>query len=223
MESTVKAPPRRAGRPLSFDREAALRAAMLTFWRHGYETSSVADLTAAMGITAPSLYTAFGDKKRLFLEAVRLYAGDPEEMARTIDDAPTAYDAARALMTSAAEMYTGEATPAGCLLASATASGSAASADVQAAVAEIRRGIGRHLQNRIERDKVAGWLPPETRAAQLAGLAMAVMQGMSVLARDGAPRELLLSIVQAALGAWPRVSARDPGAQSRPSTNAGSP
>ena len=86
---------------------------MLAFWRYGYETTSVAELTAAMGITAPSLYTAFGDKKHLFLEAMRLYAGDPEDMARAISDAPTAYDAARDLMTIAAATYTGESTPTG--------------------------------------------------------------------------------------------------------------
>lgn len=51
---------------------------MLTFWRYGYETTSIVDLTTAMKVTAPSLYTAFGDKKRLFLEAVRRYVGDPE-------------------------------------------------------------------------------------------------------------------------------------------------
>ncbi len=53
-------PPRRkTGRPLSFDRDAALEQAVLTFWRHGYETTSIVDLTTAMGVTAPSLYTAF--------------------------------------------------------------------------------------------------------------------------------------------------------------------
>ena len=198
--------PRRIGRPLSFDRAAALRQAMLAFWRHGYETTSVADLTAAMRITAPSLYTAFGDKKRLFLEAMRLYAGDPEDMARAISDAPTAYHAAGDLMTAAAMTYTGESTPKGCLLASATASGSAASADVQDAVAELRRGIERHLRERIERDIEDGVLPPGTQAAALAGLALAVTQGMSVLARDGATREALLVIVEAALGAWPALA-----------------
>ena len=55
-------PRRRTCRTLSFDRERALEQAMLAFWRHGYETTSITDLTDAMGITAPSLYTAFGDK-----------------------------------------------------------------------------------------------------------------------------------------------------------------
>ena len=180
---------------------------MLTFWRHGYETTSVADLTAAMGISAPSLYTAFGDKKQLFLEAMRLYAGNPEDMDRGIGDAPSAYDAARALMTAAATAYTGEATPRGCLLASATASGSAASADVQAAVADVRRGIDSRLRMRIERDVEDGVLPSGTQATALAGLVLAVTQGMSVLARDGASRASLLAMVAAALRAWPGTEA----------------
>jgi len=184
-----------------------LRQAMLTFWRHGYETTSVADLTAAMGISAPSLYTAYGDKKQLFLEAMRLYAGDPDDMARMIFDAPTAYQAAHDLMTAAATTYTGEATPKGCLLASATASGSAASADVQDAVADVRRTIEGRLRMRIERDIEDGVLPPGTQAAALAGLVLAVTQGMSVRARDGTSRASLLAIVEAALRAWPGTEA----------------
>lgn len=203
----MHAPPRRTGRPLSFDRDAALRQAMLTFWRHGYETTSVAELTAAMGVSAPSLYTAFGDKKQLFLEAMRLYAGDPDDMARMIFDAPTAYQAAHDLMTAAAITYTGEATPKGCLLASATASGSAASADVQDAVADVRRTIEGRLRMRIERDIEDGVLPSGTQAAALAGLVLAVTQGMSVRARDGTSRASLLAIVEAALRAWPGTEA----------------
>ena len=196
--------PRKTGRPLSFDRTAALEQAMLTFWRHGYETTSIVDLTTAMGVTAPSLYTAFGDKKQLFLAAARRYAGEPAAMAQAIDAAPTAYDAARAMLTAAATAYTGEATPKGCLLASATASGSAASADVQQAVADIRRSVDGLLCARIERDIAAGQLPAGTDAAALAGLVIAVIQGMSTLARDGAPRAALLAIVESALQAWPQ-------------------
>ena len=203
MESTVLRPPPRIGRPRSFDRDAALHRAMLTFWQHGYETTSVADLTAAMGISAPSLYAAFGDKKRLFLEAMRLYAGDPATLDRWIGEAPTARDAARALMTAAATTFTGEATPRGCLLASATASGSAAAADVRDEVADVRRGIERCLQARIRRDIEAGLLPAGASPGALAGLVMAVTQGMSVLARDGASRPSLLAIAEAALRAWP--------------------
>jgi AcrR family transcriptional regulator len=46
---------------------------MELFWRQGYESTSISDLTSAIGITAPSLYAAFGDKERLYLEAVERY------------------------------------------------------------------------------------------------------------------------------------------------------
>ena len=62
-----------AGRPRSFDRDAALRAAVELFWREGYDRTSVSMLTAAMGVTPPSLYAAFGDKHRLFEEAAEAY------------------------------------------------------------------------------------------------------------------------------------------------------
>jgi len=178
---------------------------MLVFWRHGYETSSIADLTGAMGITPPSLYAAFGDKKQLFLEAARLYAGDPAEFAATIDRAPSAFDAALEMLDTVAAAFTGDDTPRGCLLASATASGSSAAEDVQRAVADIRRGISADLAARIARDIADGALPPDTDAAALAGMVVALIQGMSALARDGATRQTLQAVAKAAMRAWPSI------------------
>ncbi|WP_114226950.1 MULTISPECIES: TetR/AcrR family transcriptional regulator [Sphingomonas] len=196
---------RKTGRPLSFDRDKALEKAMLAFWEHGYETTSIAELTEAMGITAPSLYTAFGDKKRLFLEAMHLYAGDPAARAQSVAAAPSAYDAARDMLHSAAQAFTDAGTPPGCLLASATATGSKASVDVQRAVAEIRGEIRSMLRARIERDKEIGKMPSTANASALADLVVAVIQGMSVLARDGAACPVVRRVADAALEAWPRA------------------
>src|SRR3546814_7402993 len=73
-EETPTTPRKKSGRPLSFDRDTALERAMLVFWRYGYEAASLQELTSAMGITPPSLYAAFGDKEKLFLEAVERYS-----------------------------------------------------------------------------------------------------------------------------------------------------
>jgi AcrR family transcriptional regulator len=193
---------RKTGRPLSFDRENVLERAMLAFWETGYETTSISDLTAAMGVTAPSLYAAFGNKQQLFLEAMRRYAGDLNTLEQAMGQAPTAREAVAAMLRGAAVLYTGDTTPRGCLLASAAATGSADAAEVRAAVAAQRRTVRDMIIRRIETDIAAKNLLPDTPAAVLADLALAVTQGMSVLARDGADRDRLLAIAGAATSCW---------------------
>jgi AcrR family transcriptional regulator len=193
---------RKTGRPLSFDRDDVLDKAMLAFWRSGYETTSISDLTAAMGVTAPSLYAAFGNKQQLFLEAMRRYAGDPAVLEQELAGAPTARDAIAGILRRAAMLYTGETTPPGCLLASAAATGSPEALKVREAVAAERRSIRDIIIRRIEVDIAKRLLPPDTRSATLADLAIAVGQGMSVLARDGADRACLLSVAEAATAGW---------------------
>ena len=199
----IKPLPRKKGRPLSFDRDAALRKAMLLFWEHGYEATSLNDLTSALGVTPSSIYSAFGDKKGLFFDAVDLYLSGPVSLQTMLDEAPSARDAVHTLLTGAAIGFTGDDTPRGCLLASAAASCSANAADVRVALGTIRLRMEAQVRERILADMAHRALAPDTDADALAGMTMAVIQGMSTLARDGAPREKLLRIVSSALQAWP--------------------
>lgn len=64
------------GRQKQFDTDRALDAAMRLFWEKGYEAASMSDLTAAMGVQRPSVYSAFGDKRELFEAALRKYTVD---------------------------------------------------------------------------------------------------------------------------------------------------
>jgi AcrR family transcriptional regulator len=203
MKSAETTKSRKPGRPLGFDRDAALHKAMLQFWRHGYEATSVNDLTKTMGITPPSLYTAFGDKKQLFLESIQRYLGGPVTSESIIDEAPSAREAAMGLLKASAIGFTGETTPAGCLLASSAISCSPAAADVQRALAEIRLDIESRLCNKIKGDSAMRKFKPKPDADALAGHIIAVIQGMSTLARDGANRKKLLAVADAAMLAWP--------------------
>jgi AcrR family transcriptional regulator len=194
---------RKTGRPLSFDRHAALQAAKLLFWRHGYEATSLNELTAAMGVTPPSIYTAFGDKKQLFLEAVNDYISGPVNSQTIIDQAPTAREAALGLLQASAIGFTGEHTPPGCLLASSVISCSANAVDVQETLAGMRREIELGLKNKIRKDIEAGLLTVDCDADAMAGHIMATIQGLSTLARDGAPRTKLERVAAITMQAWP--------------------
>lgn len=179
---------------------------MHLFWRHGYEATSVADLTRAMGITPPSLYAAFGDKRRLFLEAVNRYLGGVEAIEQRIASASSAPEAARELLVSGAVGDTGDDTPPGCLLASSLVTSSTDAQAVRETLADIRRRIEAALRTRIERDIHEGHLPPESDPEAMAGHVFAVVQGMSTLAKDGAGRDKLMGIVDAVMKGWPKAA-----------------
>ena len=171
------------GRPLSFDRDAALETAMHVFWERGYEAASISDLTSAMGITPPSLYTAFGDKEQLFLEAIERYAlGYGSAGARALEEEPTARGAIERWMLEAANELTQPCHPKGCMVVMAATNCSAAAERVQDALllrrTEAIANVGRRIQGGIDN----GELPPDTDASDLANFYATIYQGMSMQA-----------------------------------------
>ena len=188
---------RKKGRPLSFDRDRALHQAMLLFWQHGYESTSLNDLTTALNVPPSSIYTVFKDKKNLYMSG-------PVTSKTIIDEAHTGYDAAWGLLQAAAVGFTGADTPAGCLLATSAISCSSAASDVQGKLAEIRQGVEAHLRDKIEQSIKLGHMTAVDEPDALAAHTLAVIQGLSTLARDGASRAKLLKIASTAMKAWPK-------------------
>ncbi|WP_399925197.1 TetR/AcrR family transcriptional regulator [Streptomyces kanamyceticus] len=195
------------GRPRSFDRTTALERAMAVFWEQGYEATSMTDLTSAMEIRSPSLYAAFGSKEKLFLEAVALYgATEGEFIARALADEPTARDAVAAVLRGNARAYTDEAKPGGCMIVQAAANCSRENAAVQDRLAEWRRAGAEDIAHRIERGVLEGELPADTDTEAVASFYTAILQGMSVQARDGATRSDLEKVAERAIAAWDVVT-----------------
>ncbi|WP_207477320.1 TetR/AcrR family transcriptional regulator [Arenibaculum pallidiluteum] len=199
------ASPRRRGRQATFDRNEALDIALDLFWRHGYEGVSVADLTKAIGIAAPSLYHAFGSKADLYREVLRHYGSNgmsPDEIAA----APSSQDAARLMLERGIAAVTTPGRPLGCMISSGMLMSSPENADLVAELRRLRASLREALQRRIARDVEEGLLPETTDAPSLARFFAAVLQGISVQALDGATAAELRAAAAAALRAWPAGS-----------------
>jgi AcrR family transcriptional regulator len=207
----VPTEPRRGarGRPRSFDREQALDCAIEVFWEKGFEAASLADLTKAMGINPPSLYAAFGDKERLFLEAVERYMSRRAESCDYCGCA-TAKEAVHTLLAYMADELSKPSHPHGCLMMMAAATTAGASPHLQAALAKLRAASRARLRERIARGVAEGELPAATDTAALANFYGTVITGMSVMARDGASRKALLATAETAMRGWPEEKEKRP-------------
>lgn len=187
------------GRPRGFDRNAVLAKAAVTFWRLGYEGASIADLTAAMGITPQSLYAAFTSKADLYREALAWYQADTgAAMADALEHGDVVMALAHVLRAAARAFTRGD-RPAGCMVSTALLTCAVENAPVARHVSSLRNGMLDLLEVRIARGIAEGQLKPTTNAAALAHFAGAVIQGMSVQAQDTAAESTLLGLAEHAI------------------------
>jgi AcrR family transcriptional regulator len=211
------------GRPRSFDREAALDRAMEAFWKRGYAGVSLADLTQITGIHSPSLYAAFGSKYQLFREAVARYlATHGAFAARALREEATARDALARLLHDAAEAYAARGKPRGCLVVSGATNCPPEDERAIRFLVARRAATEKAIQSRLERALAERELPRGTDPVALAAYFAAVVDGISIQARDGVPRGTLHTIASTAMSAWPDAGAsRGPGGRRRRSRSAG--
>jgi AcrR family transcriptional regulator len=198
------APRRPRGRPRAFDREAALASAMEVFRAKGFEATSIHDLTDAMGINPPSLYSAFGDKESLFLEAIERYSRDSGEECPYCSE-PTARGALQKYLDYAAHEFTEDSECRGCLLTMAATTSVNISARLQKLIAQKRAHARERIRERIKRGVEEGDVPAGTDASALADFYVTILNGMALQAREGSSRKALLAVVEHAMSVFPKV------------------
>jgi AcrR family transcriptional regulator len=192
------------GRPREFDRDKGLQNAMMVFWRKGYNATSIPDLCKAIGISAPSLYAAFGSKEELFVEAVKLYVKASYLLLWDhLASNQTAYKSVEKLLLASAKVLSDfETHPVGCMVMLTTIDEDMPSVVVN----EIKKSRLENLNCLSKRLKVAikaGELPASTDIEALGRFYLAMIQGMANQAHDGANPEQLKNMAKFAMAAWP--------------------
>lgn len=193
-----------AGRPRVFDVQEALARALELFWKHGYEGTSLAMLTSAMGINTPSLYSAFGNKEQLFRRALAFYLESPASYMTAALAQPTARGVAEQVLKGSIELATHPDHPAGgCLLVRGAIATGPSSDAISRELSAVRAAGEVMMRERFERAIAEGDLAADADVAALARYVMTLNCGFSVQAAGGATRAQLEEVAAFALRAWP--------------------
>lgn len=194
-QNPIKLPSKPRGRPLAFDQEAALDAALMVFWTRGYEGASMKELTEALGINKPSIYATFGNKEALFRKALARYIAGPAAFVAEVLNESTAKGMTEKFLIGTVEFLTNENNPGGCMIVQGALTCGEGSALIQQELVGYRKNYENKLAQRFERAKTQGELPENTNCSALAKYLATIHQGLSVQASSGASRDELMAVV----------------------------
>ncbi|RZG75846.1 TetR/AcrR family transcriptional regulator [Acinetobacter wuhouensis] len=194
---------RRRGRPKCFNEQEALQKAMILFWKYGYEATAMSDLTKALNLTAPSIYSTFGDKSQLFHACLDYYL---KHEACSLDlifqQAETAKVAIELYLYENLKKLLQQDKPTGCMLVTATMNCSEQHQPLQHDLLLKRQQVKEKIYQRLQQGVEDGDLSSDADIQAMTDYYSTVIQGLTMQARDGVAIEQLENVVTLALKTW---------------------
>lgn len=187
------------GRPAEFDKEAALDVAMRLFWERGYEGTSMADLSQAMGIHPSSIYAAFGDKQELFALAAKRYADVlAQYMVKALEQS-TLRGFILAAFDNTVEFLGSKEHPSSCFTLTGAISCGMNTEPAKLLMREMRLQNEAAIKARLLRARKAGEFPREENVDDYTRYLSSLLSGLAIQAANGSTRAELKRTAKVAL------------------------
>ena len=178
-------------RPREFDPEAVREAAIRCFWTRGYEATSIKELLEETGLTAASLYNAFGHKRTLFRIAFEHYIETGiNARLRHFERLPPR-QAIEGFVEDTVQRSLGDAQHKGCMVVNSALELAPHDAQVRAAITEVFERIESFFLRCARAGQVDGTINAALSARNLARSLTTVLMGLRVLARVRPEKALL--------------------------------
>lgn len=182
------------GRPAQFDRRQVMDGVLSVFWSHGFDGASVTELEKATGLSRSSLYGSFGDKTKLFEQAIDHYVNHTAGFVAEALAAPRLEDAIAKFLLGAATFLTDPAHPPGCFVILGALVCGPQSEAAKRALSARRVALEAALRKRFEAACEAGELAVDVDVSELAKYVATLHQGMAVQATTGASATALAAV-----------------------------
>jgi TetR/AcrR family transcriptional regulator, transcriptional repressor for nem operon len=183
-------------RPKEFDRESALKGAVQVFCEGGFEGTSTEDLLRGMGISRQSMYDTFGDKRALYLEALRHYMTERvASQIRILSAGASALKGLEAALNAAAITGSLEASS-GCMGLGAISEFGRSDHEIASLIDTAERTLLCALHYRIDNGKSRGEISADVDTQAGAEFVRATFSAIKLAARGGASPQTLRNIAR---------------------------
>lgn len=172
---------------------------MLLFWERGFEGTSMADLTQAMGLSPSSIYAAFGDKHALFQLAVKRYMETRAQYATGALEESTLEKVVRALFANTVAFLTMPGHPPTCMTLAGAMGCSVDAAPARDLMTEIRRQNEVAMKERFLQARKSGELSKDVNVDDYTRYLSSILAGLSIQAANGSTKAELRRTAQMAL------------------------
>ena len=198
---TITAAPKRRGRPRAYQPDVALGKALDLFRKDGFAATSLDDLSTATGMNRPSLYSAFGDKRELYIKSYQRYRDDARAAMIDIfkEECPVRQRLERIYAVALDIYLSGEAGPRGCFTVMTAASEAVFDPEIRSLVLEGFTELDKAFAGCFRQAREKGELSASADATALAQLASATIHTIAIRARAQVPRKELEAIVKGAI------------------------
>lgn len=204
MSHTNEKMPR--GRPRAFDEGAVRMAALEAFWTHGFAGVSLDDLTAVTGVARPSLASAFGSKRDLYLDAVERFVGQcGTEAAAVMTGAKPLQAELTAFYEGALQVYLTGKAPRGCLAICTLPAEAASDPAIRAVLKAVVENTDAALRTRFVLARKTRELKPSADADALAQMASSLLFSLAIRARAGIGKRELKALIDGGVAVLARA------------------
>lgn len=193
------------GRNRGFNKEHALENAMMVFWKNGYSGTSLSELTQAMEINKPSLYSAFGNKEQLFNQAIKFYLHQhgQDHASHLFTGNLTTKKKVRNYLISIAKMVTNTKLPTGCFICLTTAElasdclPKSSSHVVESINQQTKLGLTEFFKNELSVVNKQN----ESTASAFANYIVTLQFGLAIAGRNGSSLAELIEVIDVSVSA----------------------
>lgn len=188
------------GRPLEFDPEQVLDAAMQLFWHKGYEATSLQDLLQVMDLSKSSFYQAFGSKHALFQRCIKHYR---DTMLTTMHELLIEAQSGRIFIENLLQSVEHEANNnsvrRGCLIMNSASEFAQRDPIIAQLVTDSVNAFVAALQAAIIQGQAQGEISTEKDPASLAHYLLSSLSGLHSMLKAGSDASTLREITQLTL------------------------